>query len=362
MRKSFLVLPVLLIIILLFSLVFANNMAANKRASNTDDNFHNTILVSLNIDYGRPNTQNNYVTLKLDVGGQDVDINNLKVQFSLDNKNWLGFNSLAQRWEHNFISDYQPFYPSFYIGSTSGLKTVYAKVTDSRGNVGLASAKINYSADTENPYVVNPQSLELNNFQGPLVEAGVKRGSGSVYDPYIIANNKTRLLAKMPNVTKLSYYMEEGKWSQWYDVEDQQANLPIEFSKVEGLKEVRIRSKNKYGVEADPEIIYYLLDYTKPTINLHTDYHSFIAINGSLEFDLEVNDNLSNSFDFEVEVFADGNSIVKKGRLEKYDEDKSTITTLTLDGLPEGKLNVRVTVIDEAGNTSSKQISVNSIS
>lgn len=361
MKKPYFIITGFIILMLLFSIVFANTITDNTEGGGPDGNFHNTIIVSLNIDYGRPTTESDYVTLNLNVSGQDVNLNEVKAQFSLDNKTWLGFNPLTRKWDHGLVSDYQPFYPSFYIGSTSGLKTVYARVMDSKGNVGLASAKINYSSDAQNPYVVNPESLELNNFEGPLVEAGVKKGSGTIYDPYIISNKTTRLVSKMPNVSQLSYYMDEGKWSPWYEVENEQANIPVVFNNMEGLKELRLRGKNKYGVESNPEIIYYLLDYTQPTIDLHTNYHSFIAIGGSLQFDLEVNDNLSNTFDFEVEVFADGSSIVKRGRLEKYDDNKPTITSLTLDGLPEGRLNVKITVTDEAGNQSSKQISINSI-
>ncbi len=80
-----------------------------------------------------------------------------------------------------------------------------------------------------------------------------------------------------------------------------------------------------------------------------------------MQFDLEVDDNASNILDFEIEVFADGSGVVKRGKIEKYDEDKPTIISITLEGLPEGKFNVKATVTDEAGNKSSRQISVNSI-
>lgn len=361
-RKPYYILTVFIVLMLLFSVVFAN-VAPDKTVGDggTVNNSHNTMIVTLNIDYGRATTQNSYVTLNLNVTGQGVDLNSLRVQFSLDNQNWSGYNPLTQKWEGGFFGRYQSFYPSFYIGSGSGLKTVYVKVIDINGNVGSASAKINFSSDTQNPYIVNPQSLELNNFQGPLAKAGIKSGSGSLYDPYIISDNNTRLVSKMPNVTEISYHMYENVWSPWYKVINEQADIPIVFNNTEGLKEVRLRSKNKYGVEGNAEIIYYLLDYSNPTVKLHTNYHSFIAIDGKLQFDLEVDDNASNILDFEIEVFADGSGVVKRGKIEKYDEDKPTIISITLEGLPEGKFNVKATVTDEAGNKSSRQISVNSI-
>lgn len=361
-KKPYYILTVFIILILLFSAVFAN-VSPDKTVSDdsTIDNSYNTMIVTLNIDYGRANTQSNYVTLNLNVTGQDVNLDSLKVQFSLDNKNWSGYNSLTQKWESGLFGRYQSFYPGFYIGANSGLKTVYARVIDTNSNTGSASAKINFSSDTHNPCIVNPQSLELNDFRGPLAKAGIKNGSGSLYDPYVIPSNNTRLVSKMPNVTEVCYYMDKGGWSPWYKVTNEQADIPITFNNVEGIKEVRLRSKSQYGVEGNAEIIYYLLDYSKPTVKLHTDYHSFIAMDGKLQLDLEMDDNLSNILDFKIEICSGGNSVIEKGKIEKYDKNKSTITSVTIEGLPEGRFDVRATVTDEAGNEGTKQVSVNSL-
>lgn len=360
-RRSYYILIIFIILMLLFSIVFANIAPNNNINDGTVNNFHNTMILALSIDYGRAVTQSNYVTLNLNVTGRDVNLNSLKVQFSLDNKNWSGYNSSTQKWESGFFSEYQLFYPSFYIGSNRGLKTVYTRVIDNNGNVGSADAKINFSPHTQDPYIENPQSLELNNFRSSLTKAGIKSGSGSLYDPYIISKNNTRLISRMPNVTEVRYYMDKGDWSPRYKVTNGQADIPIVFNNVEGLKEVRLRSKNKYEIEGNAEIVYYLLDCSKPVISLHTDYHSFIAVGGKLEFDLEAYDNLSDSMDFIVEVYSGGNKIVREGKIEKYDDAKSTITPIIIEGLPKGRFNVKVTVTDEAGNKSTKQISVNSI-
>lgn len=361
-RRSYYILIMFIILILLFGVVFAGTAFSNNIvANNIVNKSYNTMIVSLNIDYGRAVTQSNYVTLGLNVTGQGVDLNSLKVQFSLDDKNWSGYNSYTQKWESGLFGKYQSFYPSFYIGSGSGLKTVYVKVIDSNGNVGLADAKINFSSDTQNPDIVNPQSLELSNFQGPLIKAGIKSGSGTLYDPYIISGNSARLVSKMPNVTEVCYYADKGTWSSWYKVTGGQADIPIVFNNIEGLKEIRLRSRNKYGVEGNAEIIYYLLDRTKPEIDLHTNYHSFIAVGGKLEFDLEAYDNLSNTMDFIIEVCSGGSKVIQEGKIEKYDNAKPTIIPVIIEGLPEGRFNVKATVIDKAGNKSTKQISVNSV-
>lgn len=360
-KKPYYILITFIILALLFGIVFANVAPDDAKSGNVANKPRNNIITTLNIDYGRATTQSSYVTLNLNVTGQGVDLNSLKVQFSLDNKNWTGYNSTTNKWENGFFGKYQSYYPSFYIGSDSGLKTVYAKVIDSNGNIGLASAKINLSSDAQSPQIPTPQSLELNNFQGPLSKAGVKNGSGSLYDPYVISTNSTRLISKMPNVTEVSYYMHGNTWSPWYKVTDGQADIPIVFDNIEGLKEARLRSKNEYGIEGDAEIIYYLLDYTRPTVNLNTNYHSFTAVDGRLQFDLEVNDNLSNTLDFEIEVYGGGSSIVKAGKIERYDKDKSTTTSITIEGLPEGKFNLRAAVTDQAGNKSTTQVYVNSL-
>ena len=211
------------------------------------------------------------------------------------------------------------------------------------------------------PYIINPQSLELNNFQNTLDKAGIKSGSGSLYDPYIISDNNIRLVSKMPNVTEICYCIDNSTWSSWHKITNEQANIPIIFDKTEGLKKVRLKCKNKYGLEGSTEIIYYLLDYSKPIINLHNNYHSFIAIGGVLQFDLETNDNLSNVLNFEIEIYDGKNNIIKKGRVKKYDDNKSVIIPVIIEGLPKGRFNVNVTVIDEARNKNMKQIFVNSL-
>ena len=345
---------------LLFRVVFANTAPYNI-INDAAGNLYDTVTVDLNIDYGRTVTQDSHVTLNLNITRQDVDLDNLKVQFSLDNENWSGYNPLTQNWENGFSGKYQPFYSGFYIGSDTGLKTVYAKIVDNTGNVGLASAKINFSSYIQEPYIANPQSLELSNFQDSLAKAGIKNGGGTLYDPYVISDCNTRLISKVLNVAEVCYYTDEGVWSPWYRVTGEQADIPIAFNNTEGLKEVRLRSKNKYGIESNTEIIYYLLDSSKPIISLHTDYHSFIAIDGGLKFDLEVYDDLSDIVDFVVEICSGRSKIVKEGKIKKYDDAKPTTTSIAAEGLPKGRFNVRVIVMDKAGNKNTKQVSVDSL-
>ncbi len=359
-KKPYWVVAISITLILLFSVVFANITADKAADDGTAGNLDNAV-VALEIDYGRTVTQNNQVTLNLNVTGKNIDLNNLKAQFSLDNKNWSGYNSSTQKWVNGFLGEYQSFYPNFHIGSNSGLKTVYAKVVDKNGNIGSASAKINFSPHSEDPDITSPQPVELSKLQETLAKAGIKSGSGALYDPYVVSSNKTGLISEIPNAAEVCYHTGGGIWSSWHKIEDGQADIPIVFDWVEGLKEVQVRSRNKYGIEGNPETIYYLLDYTKPTVNLYTSYHSFTAINGKLQFDLEVDDNLSETLNFEVKVCDGGDNIIKRGRVKKYDKDKSTVTSVTVEGLPEGKFDVKVNVVDGAGNKNTEQISVNSI-
>ena len=96
-KKSYYILIVFIILILtlLFSVVFANVASNDITDFSAISNSRNAMMVALVIDYGQITTQNNYVTLNLDVTtGQEVNLNDLKVQFSLDNKNWSGYNPL----------------------------------------------------------------------------------------------------------------------------------------------------------------------------------------------------------------------------------------------------------------------------
>lgn len=344
-KKLYFILIMTIISISLFNISFANNM-----------------IVALNINYGQAVTQSNYVTLNLDVKGQSMDLNNLKVQFSLDNKNWSGYNPSNQKWESGYFSSYQSFYSNFFIGYNSGLKTIYVKVIDSNGSEGLASAKISFSESSQDPNIITPQSTELSSYGSLLNKAKINSGSGSLYDPYIISSKNTKLVSKMSNVDEVSYYsIEDKNWSNWIKINDGQGNIPIVFDDIEGIKEVRIKTKNQYGIEGNPKIIYYLLDYSKPTINLHTTYHSFVALDGKLEFDLEIYDTWSNTVDFKIEIYASGSGISKEGKTKMYGDGRSTITTVTIKNLPIGNLKVKVTAVDEAGNSSTKQASINSI-
>ena len=108
--------------------------------------------------------------------------------------------------ENGYLGKYESFYSGFYIGSVR-FKNVYVKVIDDNGNVGSASAKL-ITAPIHRIGDSNSASSELNILQGISSRAGIKSGSGTLYDPYIVSGNNTKLVSKMPNVAEVCYYTD----------------------------------------------------------------------------------------------------------------------------------------------------------
>lgn len=319
-----------------------------------------SIKISLEIDYGNTITQFETVTLGLRLEDKHIDTSNIKVEFSTDRVNWRGFDSNSGRWISGHRGDYQPFYNGFNVGSASGKKTIYVRVFNGKGNSGETSSEILYSPSRINPAVGDPVSISSHSIES-MTKTGIKNGSGTKENPYLVMKNSTRLMLQTSNSHEVSYSFDGKGWSEWSTVSNNNIDSPISFTNQEGIKVIHVKTRNQFGIESEAKTIYYLLDTTNPTIEIRTKYHDLIAVDGGITFDVEFYDRLSNYIDFTIEIFVDDKVIFKNGRVGIYVEGKATASEISIQGLPEGNFRGVIKAKDEAGNSTSRNITIYSV-
>ncbi|WP_425448615.1 hypothetical protein [Dethiothermospora halolimnae] len=344
-KYSSLFLAIILLSTILFTTVYA------------DDNKTN---VGFEINYGGEYSQYPQVTLCLENLNKKINVLNYKIQFSLDKKTWMGYNSTTQSWEEGYQSNYQPYYPNFNIGKGQGIKIVYVKIFNGNDET-IASDTINYSPEAINPTIEPSISIDPTTGESVSNKGGITRGNGSKKDPYVIRSNNTSILLKALNSSHVKYSVNTGSWSDWKEIKDETIDVPIKLTQTEGLKRVLVKTKNRYGVESRTKTIYYLIDSTPANIDFSTKYHSFVAVEGNIDFDLEIYDNLSDTVDFTLEIYIYDQIVTKKGRIQMYVNNKPTTVPMSVEGLPSGNFIAKVIVKDGANNVSERKITINSI-
>ncbi len=313
----------------------------------------NDFIVNFQIDYGRIVTEYNTVTLCLDIKDSEDNLRNVTVEFSLDNITWKGYDVEQDKWIDNHKSIYQPYYPSFPIGDTEGLKTIYVRIIDGEGDVKYYSSKISYSPDRVRPVINAPITVNSQDKLSTDSDNGITNGNGTEINPYIIKNNQTRLVLDAPNASRTKYSIDGTNWSEWLKVDDEKIDIPITFDSNEGRKMIFILARNQYGIDSSIKKIYYLLDTTSPHIDVPND-KNLIAINNNLSFEFGLNDNIIGEIDFKIEMFINGSLVSKKGKIKQYFDNKLTITSVNINGLPIGIYKAKIIANDQAGNISTK--------
>jgi len=347
-------------IVVSFLVLFLINMGFAYGSSTSFSSNNSNIKVSLQIDYGNTITQFETVTLSLDIGDKSLDSNNIKVEFSLDKENWRGFNTNSRRWIGGHKGDFQPFYSDFNIGNVGGNKTIYVRVSDNKGNIGVTSSNILYSPNKLNPSIEN--TISISDYSSENLSGDeIGNGSGTRENPYLITKNSTRVMLKTINSHEVSYSFNGEGWSDWSQINSNKIDLPINFIGQEGLKNLYVKTRNQFGIESEVLCIYYLLDTSNPIIEVRTKYHDLIAVDGGITFDVEFYDRLSNYIDFTIEIFVNDKVIFKNGRVGIYVEGKATASEIVIQGLPEGNFRGVIKAKDEAGNSTSRNITIYSV-
>ncbi|MTI65416.1 MAG: hypothetical protein FH753_02320 [Firmicutes bacterium] len=304
------------------------------------------IPIELTVNYGQDLTNDNTVILGLNVD-EEVKKNDLKVQFSIDNKNWKGYDSKKDIWKFGISSKYQHYYPKFNIGTVAGNRDIYVKVTDSKGRVGYGKTNIVYSPEKNNPRIDSINNLTKGS------------GRGTETDPYIVNDKNIRIKINTINAKKVSYSANGKEWSNWKRINGNTTNLNIVLGKINS--KVFLKTKNEYGVESTSKRINYIIDKKSPKLDISTKYNSFIATNGVVKFDIATKDDKSKFVDFNIIINLNGNLVKKSGRVINYIKDKLTYKEITIKGLPKGVFNTKVEVIDSAGNKNIKYIKIKSL-
>ncbi len=149
--------------------------------------------VSLTINEGETFTTASTVNLKLSAQDNITPPTALKVQFSLDGETWVGYNGA------NYVSihwgDYRTNYPAFSLG-TVGEKTIYVRVRDENGNIGVHSAQIKYVTQDELT-VLEKAKLIANDTTPPTARLTINYGAVRTVQPKVPLK-----LTAVDNITK----------------------------------------------------------------------------------------------------------------------------------------------------------------
>ncbi|KAB3537369.1 hypothetical protein F8154_03505 [Alkaliphilus pronyensis] len=303
------------------------------------------------INYGETVTQSNLVILDLEVVEENIkDISYVK--FSLDKENWIGYDKKENKWKDGFTGSYQKYYTDFDIGEIEGLKTVYVKIVDNKGQDFYTSGEITYSPE-ENTPAVNEATPEV-------TTAGNHKQSGSSSNPYVISKNNTAITLSTENVKVISLSIDGEDFTEWKAVSNKKEDIEVVFDGTEGEKLVYVRSRNSYGIEGNIYQIHFLIDKTPPDISITSNYYRLAAADGSLDFDLHLFDSLSPYVDFYVEVLVNNEVISQQGKVKMYMEEEATISRVSISNLPKEDFKLNIIATDEAGNKTTKAIDIES--
>ncbi len=312
----------------------------------------NTIKGSLIINYGETIAKSNQLVLNLEIGsGYHSSI--ASVQFSLDNINWYGYNASAALWQKDYASGYQPFYNKFPIGDKAGPVKVYVRIRDTQGKYSYITGEINYSPE-------NASNADTN-ISEALGLGLVNKQAGTRGNPFYISRDTTALTVYTQGVKAIAYAIEGGQWSSWRTVSGEQTTLNLVFDGSEGSKVIYLRTQNQFGEESDIKEIHYYVDKKSPELQINSDFHSFVAVDGKIYFDIILYDAVAEYIDYTIEItMPEGKKAFKEGRSRMQMADKSTINTINIEGLPKGAVLLKITARDEAGNTASESINIDS--
>ncbi len=316
-------------------------------------NADNTIKGSLIINYGESIAKSNLVVLNLDIDST-FHSSIAAVQFSLDNIHWYGYNASVSTWQRDYAGGYQPFYNNFPIGDKSGIVKVYVRIKDQQGKYSYIAGEINYSP--LNASDANSDALEA------LGVGLVNKQAGTRGNPFYISQDTTALTVYTEGIKSIAYSIEGGQWSPWRAVTGEQTTINLVFDGSEGNKLIYLRSQNHFGEESDIKEIHYYVDKKPPELQISSDFHSFVAIDGKIYFDIILYDSVAEYIDYTIELnMPEGKKDFKEGRARMRMTDKPTISTVNIEGLPKGAVLLKVTARDEAGNTATETVSIDSI-
>ncbi|HBY20733.1 MAG TPA: hypothetical protein DEG71_06960, partial [Clostridiales bacterium] len=314
--------------------------------------------VSLKINTGATKISNsgtNKVTLQVVAVDDYTDIEDLQMQFSTNGVKWLGQNKVGGVYTEDVYSSYALQYENFELGSETGRKVVYARAKDQTGNFGYAFAEI-YVVNTDSSTVPQPT---VNSGSGATTaggiggvstsQSGVSVGieTGSIYGEEYIYLKASQVQVKVSDyftidTSKEVQYSTDGvSWSEW-ELGIYFADKELALSNVDGLKAIFVRQRDSEGTVSNASKVKFVLDTTPPVVNIKSGNLSYIAVDGTINLEVEISDNILKDIPFTVVV-------------EKYEEGDYTqvlttqastggevINKVALSGLSTGRIKITV--------------------
>lgn len=251
---------------------------------------------------------------------------------------------------------------NYSLGTTGGLKTVCVQVKDANGNIGNGIKSIYYSKTGE------AESTPSDATSTPAAVTTVSENlNGSVINinsmPTMMLQGDTVTLA-LTNINTSAgpvqlYTSFDGvNWSPPDPVPDGSSTYNKTFSFTrEGTVGVSYKLKNSYGAESPVYTRYYMVDRTKPEIEVNTASGYTATSATTIKLNITAKDNVSTQsqlyYTYKVER---GGTVV---------QNYAAYAALPVDGTITANLSstagphvITVKVIDRAGNASSKTITV----
>lgn len=281
----------------------------------------------------------------------DVSLNKkLKVQFSPDGTKWYGQKKDGS-WSLNLWSDYKSLYTGFSMGGTIGSRIVYAKVKDEAGNIGIASTPILISQ-----LVQRDDNVFVSDKIRHIISKDTLSNPVHINNAYVYLD-----MPKTGNAKEVRYSFDGVKWSPWERLNNGDNTKFITLPPYEGEHTIMVRYRNELGdvtrVKEDYDIIKYVLDKEKPSIQVETNNGTYIVKDDSVVLLLTTVDNLSEKMDVkfrnnQYQYFVDGVQV------QSYKFENDLKKAVFIKGLAVGFNIINLEVTDMAGNKMLKTIRV----
>ena len=199
-------------------------------------------------------------------------------------------------------------------------------------------------------------------------------------------NNTIDITIPTNNDDYFSVSMDNVNWSNWYKKSDfPKGKMNLTLPVGDGYKNVFIKSAVKmvktfsvYDIDTSNKVVYheigmsqhivtgqivsqkFLFDLTPPTVGIRTPDNLYVAINGNINFVLDITDNLDKAPEVKIEVFSRHKTEPETGELliTKRDESGVIIDPLVKIGTVGGVNSIYSGVIAVAGTVSEAGTSV----
>jgi len=301
-------------------------------------------------------------------------ITRLKTQISEDGINWYGKNDILNAWEKNKFSDYKTEYKNYEFKEGTGRKTVYVRVRDEDGNYGYAFSEIyvlgeedrasftpNVSGGVTDKFT-NSGGIGSSNTSSGETELNIE--SGSDFGVEYVYLNASQVQIKISDYFEIDtskevqYSLNGVKWSDWEPgMYFKDKMITLDNDDGDGLKTINIRQRNVAGIISNAKSISFMLDTTSPVVRIKSSDMTYIAVDGNINLEVEITDNMVEDVKFTVIVQT--YNAATKTYSEIINLDGSTggkmISVARLRDLPAGK--IKFTVVAEDGSKNETRVS-----